>query len=451
MNRYTLPVLIVAALFMWSCTKDDDQSGTFGPLDASLELAMEMASGGVGSNYFKMPQSDNYDQIPQDPQNPITKEKVELGKFLFHETGIALAPAQAISAGTYSCATCHFASAGFQAGRFQGVADGGFGFGQNGEGREIREDYLEEDLDVQPVKSPSAMNGAYQEVMLWNGQFGATGVNEGTSFNWTAETPKEVNFLGYEGLETQAIAAIDVHNLEINNDFLAGAGYMEMFDKAFPNVPEEERYVDETAGQAIAAYERTLLANESPFQKYLSGQLDAMTDQEKRGAILFFDKANCASCHKGPALNDMEFYALGMKDLGDIAEETFKTPADDPSDLGRGSFTQREEDMYKFKVPQLYNLSDSPFYGHGSSFRNIRDVVAYKNEAQPENADVPTAQLAADFVPLDLTEEEIDDITAFLTNALSDPNLQRYEPETLPSGNCFPNNDPISQTQLGCE
>ena len=144
-----------------------------------------------------------------------------------------------VSEGTYSCASCHFASAGFQAGRFQGIAEGGTGFGINGESREANIQYLEEDLDVQPVKSPSVMNTAYQKIMLWNGQFGATGLNTGTESAWTFDTPKETNFLGFEGVETQAIAGLKVHRMDIDEDnsVIEDLGYKTMFDEAFSNVP----------------------------------------------------------------------------------------------------------------------------------------------------------------------------------------------------------------------
>ena len=146
----------------------------------------------------------------------------------------------------------------------------------------------------------------------------------------------------------------------------------------------------------------------------------------------------------------MEFHAIGMNDLVDITEETFGTIQDDPTNLGRGGFTGQAADNYKFKVPQLYNLSDSPFYGHGASLRTIREVIEYKNAAVAENGDVPASQLAAGFQPLGLTAEEINDLIAFLTNGLLDANLGRYEPTTLPSGQCFPNADPQSRQDLNC-
>ena len=144
----------------------------------------------------------------------------------------------------------------------------------------------------------------------------------------------------------------------------------------------------------------------------------------------------------------MEFHALGMKDLFENNELTYGADSDSDANDGRYSFTKVDMDRFKFKVPQLYNLTDSPFMGHGSSFTNVRDVVAYKNAGVKENDNVPDSQLAADFKPLGLTENEIDAITAFIEEGLRDPNLMRYEPLSIRSGQCFPNNDEQSQDCL---
>jgi cytochrome c peroxidase len=440
----------ILLLVFSACQKDDDSPRMYSDMDEKLEALLDLASQGKGKAFFMLPESTDFNKIPQDPKNPITSEKVALGKLLFHETGIAMDPMNPESEGTYSCASCHFAGAGFAAGRHQGIGDGGIGFGINGEGREPSADYQPAALDVQPIRTPPALNTAYQEAMLWNGQFAGTHVNAGTDYAWVPGTPIADNHLGYEGVETQAIAGLKVHRLVIDEPLLDNYGYKEMFDAAFPNVPEEDRYSREFAGLAIAAYERTLVASEAPFQQWLRGNLSAMTELEKEGAALFFGKAACNDCHTGPALNVMDFYAIGMKDLSDCPEPVFQTPTDAPAHLGRGGFTGLAADLYKFKVPQLYNLADSPFYGHGSSFRSLRDVVAYKNAAQPENDRVSPEQLAEEFQPLGLTDNEIDAIAAFLESGLHDPNLQRFEPETLPSGLCFPNNDTQSSQDLGC-
>jgi len=434
--------------FLWSCEKD---SATNSQQDEELNQLLSSVSNDNGAEFFILPDSDDFANIPQDPNNPITKEKVELGKLLFHETGLAINPENEISTGNFSCASCHFASAGFQAGRFQGIGEGGIGFGINGEGRIKGSLYPGSMIDVQPIRSPSALNMAYQQAILWNGQFGATGPNSGTEYAWTEDTPKAVNSLGYEGTEIQAIAGLKVHRMGADTAFMADKNYLEYFRKAFPNLTFPEECNNETMGLAIAAYERTLLPNRAPFQQWLKGDKNAMSDLQKEGAMIFFGKGECSTCHTGPAMSSMEFHAYGMKDLYQISELTFKTNSENTENMGRGGFTGNEEDMFKFKVPQLYNLKDSPFYGHGSSFRSIREVIEYKNNGMKENDNVPEEALSEHFKPLNLSEAEITALTDFITNGLYDAYLKRYEPSSILSGNCFPFNDPMAKSHLGCD
>ena len=446
MNRPYLLLITLVASLMFSCQKDENSSGS--NLDRDLEDLLLTASEGQGLDFFTMPSSNDYSKIPQDPNNPLSEAKVVLGRNLYHETGLAIDPHKPEGKFTYSCASCHHSRAGFQAGRQQGIGEGGAGFGRSGEGRQPNSLYAIEDLDLQPIRTPSAMNGAWQPNQLWNGQFGATHLNQGTEASWTEETPKFVNFLGYEGLETQAIAGLSVHRMGIDKEFCNSNTYKEYFSQAFPGLSDAELYTKENAGLAIAAFERTMMANQSPFQQWLKGNRNAMFEDEKRGAILFFGKANCVSCHTGPALNKMDFYGLGMDDLN--GPGIYGTAVDKPENRGRGGFTNNPSDDYKFKVPQIYNLKDSPFYGHGGTFRSVREVIEYKNAGVPSNARVPQTQLAQEFVPLGLTAEEIDQLTRFVENALYDANLDRYNPSSLPSGFCFPNNDTFTKNDLGC-
>ena len=393
---------------------------------------------------FLLPESDDFFSIPQDPGNPLTAEKVALGRLLFHETGLATDPVRPEGRGTYACATCHHADAGFQAGRQQAIAEGGEGWGPDGSGRLPNLNYTEEEIDALPVKSPSVLNTAFQQVMMWNGRLGATGPNEGTEASWMPGTDTAANELGFQGLETQAIAALEAHRMGKVEESVAATHptYRALWDQAFPGEPVSRR----TAGLAIAAYERTILANRAPFQRWLRGETDAMSEQQKRGAILFFGKAGCEDvCHTGPALNIVEFYALGMPDMAGAG-----VIGSIPEDLGRGGFTGDEEEEFLYKVPQLYNLNDSPFLGHGGTFGSIREIVDYYNAGIPDKA-LPEGRLINRFKPLELTEPEIEDLVVFLTEALHDPDLRRYVPDALPSGNCTPANDPLARQDLGCE
>ena len=375
MPRYC--IILASLALLAGCIDTESHIDRGNPLDQQLSQALRAASPGKEVSYFTLPDSEDLARIPQDPNNPLSTEKIALGKLLYHETGLAIKSKIPEGMRTYSCASCHHAQAGFQAGTRQGLADGGRGFGVAGEGRSTIEFFPVDSLDVQPVRTPSPLNSAYQIVQLWNGQFGATGPNEGTESQWKEGTPIVTNQLGFEGVETQAIAGLSVHRLDCDTVLINTTEYKQQFDEAFSEIPAAERYDLQQLGLAIAAYERTLLANRSPLQRYLRGETGAMSDHQKQGALLFFGKANCVHCHNGPALNSMEFYALGMGDL--LGEGVHRNNKEDPAHRGRGGFTGKAEDDYTFKVPQLYNLKDSPFYGHGGTFRSVREVIEYKN------------------------------------------------------------------------
>jgi len=433
--------MLVSSAWLAGCDATSSEPPTDIDLDATLTEIITIG-GQRRLDNFVLPAGDEYASIPQDPANPITAQKVELGQLLFHETALATTWRNPAGAGTYACATCHHAGAGFAAGRRQAIGEGGSGWGQNGEGRTRNMAYGVPDLDVQGIRSPSVLNSAFQDVMGWAGDSGARGPNRGTEAAWEGDPFHEVNRLGYDGLETQAIAALTKHRMDDLSQSIVESNdaYADLWEQAFPGQP----VTVESMGLAIAAYERTLMADQAPFQRWLRGETDAMSDAEKRGAILFFDKAGCETCHTGPALNQMAFYALGMPDL-----EGAGVLGDDVSSLGRGGFTGQVDDEFKFKVPQLYNLKDSPFYGHGGSFTSLREVVEYYNDAIPA-VDLPVERAPVFFRPLDLTDQEIVDLTLFLTDALHDPALARYAPANLPSGQCTPANDPAARLDLGC-
>lgn len=448
MERIVMLAIVSVTLIGCQSDSSDEVRTT---LDWKLNDVLSTYSPTGKADYFKLPESNDFSKIPSDPNNPLTAEKVELGRLLFHETGLAVHAKDGTHMETFSCASCHHAQAGFQAGVVQGIGDGGLGFGAAGEGRMMDPIYVEDSVDVQPIRTPSAMNSAYQMVMLWNGQFGGTGPNVGTEAQWTPGTPKETNELGFEGIETQAIAGLKVHRMEIDEELMQSLGYFTKFNDVFSDRPEAERCTKETAGLAIAAYERTLLANRAPFQLWLRGYTQAMSEQEKIGAIHFFETAQCGNCHTGPALNSMAFHGYGMLDLSDNDLSIINRNDNASENRGRGGFTGNPVDNYKFKVPQLYNLLSSPHYGHGGNFHSLSEVVDYKNQGVKENMEVPDGQLAPDFQPLGLTENQVEAITAFLTTGLYDAELQRYTPVSIPSGNCFPNNDTASRQDLGCE
>ncbi|NET55037.1 MAG: cytochrome C peroxidase [Symploca sp. SIO2E6] len=420
----------------WASAQTQRESDTIPYLSAKLKQLVKFAApGNLGLNYFILPNSADLKSIPADPQNPLTPEKVKLGQLLFHETALSINPINPKHWQQSSCASCHFAQAGFRSNLPQALGVGGLGWNKS----RHRDAVPSVEIDKQNILTPSVLNSAYQKAMFWDGRAGVNGSN--------AKEPLiqefDVNRLKLDGLETQAIDAMTVHKLG-TAAIATLPEYQELFAKAFPDRPYVTAEVEDLnrAGFAIAAYERTLLANQAPFQRWLKGNEQGMSAQELRGAIVYFS-SSCIHCHTGPNLAITDFKSVGF--------------ADHPQDfsglnLGRGVITKRARDDFKFKVPQLYNLADSSPYGHGASFNTVREVVEYFNRAQPQKLEALYAgNLSIWFQPLHLQQQQVDDLTAFLETGLRDPNLTRYLPEQLPSGLCFPNNDPVSRKQLNCD
>ncbi|MEP7197306.1 MAG: cytochrome c peroxidase [Saprospiraceae bacterium] len=412
----------------------------------SLKKLLESKSNNLGLQFYMLPESDDFKSIPQDSSNPISAIRIKLGRMLFFDPSLSFDPKCKAAARTYSCASCHFADAGFQAGIRQSIAGGGQGHGFLRRKHPMCDTL---DIDVQLLRTPSIVNCAYQEVQLWSGKFGCSGPNLGTDSLWTKGSFLELNKLGMQGVETQARVALEAHGIRMNPELILNTEYGPMFDSAFRSVHPNLKYRRFSMAKAIAAYERTVLTNQAPFQKWLKGDSNALTNKQIKGANIFFGKADCIQCHTGPALNSMRFEALGFSDMEgpDLIE---KKDAPEDIRLGRAGFTHREEDKFKFKVPQLYNLKNIEFLGHGGNFCSVREVISYLNDGKPQNEHVDKKHLSPFFKPLHLSKNEIEELTDFIENALFDPNLKRYEPTKVPSGFCFPNSDQLSRIQLGC-
>lgn len=435
MKNIIQTIAIVIILLLIGCTPDE---GVMPDSNLGKRLKKTLEKTG-GIEEYMMPKSFDLAAIPQDPKNPLTPQKVELGKKIYHDTGFNVENVKPQGALTISCASCHHVENSLKSGLAQGIGEGGSGFGRN---RVISVGY-ENDADRQPVRTPTVLNSAYQTEVLWNGALGGTPKNQPFSDRW--EGPLAVNFLGYLGVETQAIAGLKVHRMRVDQDLVEKLGYKEAFDNAFPDFPPSERYSNITGGLAIAAYERTLLATESKFQQWLHEGKENMSNDAIEGAILFFDpdQANCVQCHSGPALSDGNFHALGTKDLQNALPG-------DPAHLGRGGYTLNPDDMFKFKTPTLYNLEGEIFFFHGGVAMTLSEAVRYHVNGRTHE-DIDRRQLAPYFLtPPELSNKEIGKIVAFIVEGLQDNSLADQVPDAVNSGLCFPNNDPRSKQQLGC-
>ena len=148
MLRRILHLLVFAALFISGCASDQ----TTDPLDVTLQRTMRRLAPDGTLDYYQVPHHEDLENIPSGIGNPLTAEKVELGKMLFFETALGIDAVNETGLRTFSCATCHIPAAGFTPGNVQGIADGAEGFGLNGEGRNMRGDYTEDQIDAQGAR-----------------------------------------------------------------------------------------------------------------------------------------------------------------------------------------------------------------------------------------------------------------------------------------------------------
>ena len=230
-------------------------------------------------------------------------------------------------------------------------------------------------------------------------------------------------------------------------------GYVAKFNAAFPGVPVSSLGFQHAAN-AIAAFERTAFTfTNSPFDRYVAHDDRAMTTEAKQGALLFFTKARCSSCHFGPLLGGQSFASAGVPQLGPGIGK------DAPLDLGQDPQFQGQTQRFLFHVPSLRNVELTAPYMHDGAFATLEAVVRHYNNVEQtlRNYDVSQldprlrAQYHGDAAtidailaatspiirqPLGLSDTEIHQLVAFL-QSLTDPaarDLSAMIPASVPSG-----------------
>lgn len=279
--------------------------------------------------------------IPAVKDNAVTREKIELGKMLFFEPRLS-------SSNLFSCNSCHNLGTGGVDGLETSIGHGW----QKG-----------------PRNSPTVLNAVLNIAQFWDGRAA--------------------------DLKAQAKGPIQA-SVEMNNTpdkvlavLTSLPAYVKRFADAFPN--EKEPVTFDNVARAIEAFEATLTTPAAPFDQFLEGKADALTDQQKKGLALFMDKG-CAGCHNGVNVGGDGYYPFGVieKPGAEIL------PA---GDKGRFAVTNTVDDEYVFRAPTLRNVALTAPYFHTGKVWDLRQAVAIMG----------TSQLGAK-----LTEGEIDDITAFL-------------------------------------
>ena len=332
--------------------------------------------------------------IPAD--NPQTPEKVALGDKLFNDKRFS-------TTGEVSCATCHAAEKAFTDSPLS-VSEG-------------------IDKLTGTRNAPTVVNAAYFKTMFWDGRSPSL---EDQSLH-PFLNPVEMGLKDHEPI--LMIVRTDVD-------------YSKQFTKVFGKSGRQIT-MDEVT-KAIAAFERTQVSGNSPFdQYYFGGEEDALTESQVRGLDLFVNKGRCVSCHvieQTTALfTDNRFHNIGVgindiqDQVPDLARKFIKAERTASevdvavlgdkrtSELGRLVVTKGFDDIGSFKTPTLRNIAATAPYMHDGSIATLREVVVhYNNGGITDEGDPVNDFLSGGIRPLDLSDEEIDDLVAFM-EALTSP------------------------------
>ncbi len=301
---------------------------------------------------FKRP-----DAIPSRRDNPLSPEKAALGKVLFFDPRLS-------ASGTVSCSRCHDPALGWQDEFAKAVGHEGA---------------------IGRRRSPPVANLAWASAFMWDGRA--------------------------EDLETQAalpIAAPEEMNMDpaqLPEVLDSIPGYAPLFEAAYG----DPAITTDRILAALATFVRTIVSDEAPFDRWIAGEKTAISDEAKRGFILFNTKARCAKCHSGWRFTDDSFHDIGIS----------------RGDLGRGAFVPPEIEVlqHAFKTPGLRDVSRRQHLMHDGSLVSLGAAIDHY-----VNGTEPRPSLSPEFQRIQLDASERADLIAFL-QTLTAPLSELRAPE----------------------
>ncbi len=310
--------------------------------------------------------------IPAVKDNRITEEKIDLGKALFFDPRLS-------ASGVFSCNSCH------------NLATGG-------------DDNLEVSIghgwQKGPRNSPTVLNAVLNEAQFWDGR--------ADDLKAQAKGPIQA---GVEMANTPANVVTTLKSMP---------QYVTWFEGAFPE--DSDPVTFDNMAKAIEAFEATLITP-APFDAYLNGDDDALTDEQKKGLALFISKG-CVSCHSGVNVGGHGYYPFGLieKPGADVLPE---------NDKGRFAVTATADDSYVFRASPLRNIALTAPYFHSGKVWDLRQAVGIMGASQ---------------LGEDLSDQETDEIVAFLhslTGKIPEITYPVLPPETAATPH--PNSDVLPQ------
>lgn len=395
----------------------------------------------------------------------IDNQLADLGRLAFHDSLLGLNDDN-------SCSGCHAAPLGF--GDSQSIAIGVANNNIVGPDRAGPRNQR---------RAPLVLNNVFYPALMWNSRFNSISgdpfdnsagfqfpLPEGLSLSGmphlltaqafipVTEKPEMAGFHASVPGTNDGIRAAVVERVNANGE------YRKLFGKIFPEVKEGAPISYEMLARAMAEFEFTLVFADAPIDKFARGLKNAMTDDEKRGAILFFGRANCVSCHavagqSNEMFSDFRQHVAGIPQIVPASGNvTFDGP-DANEDFGLEQVTGNSNDRYAFRSSPLRNLALQPTFFHNGCFTRLEDAVRYHLDAigSAPSYDPVAAGLDVDLqgsigpmapvlaridpalaTPVTLTNEEFRQLVVFLRNGLLDPkanphDLRKLIPARVPS------------------
>lgn len=349
-------------------------------------------------NEIALLQLETLPEVVHPFNNPVSPAKLALGKFLFYDPILS-------GEKDIACVTCHLPNRGYADGIDLSIGVGGIGQAED------RIDSSDGQIPPLGRNSPTIVNVGYNGMisgsqhydpllapMFWDGR--------------------------RKSLESQSIGPPSVFNIMRGNGYPAELTYDSIIAR-LQNIPEYNALFMEAFGSpnsitkenivmAIAAFERTITSRNSPYDLYVRGDKNALSQTQKWGLQLFYNKANCATCHSGPMFSDYGYYNLGI-----------------PYNEKRLDADKGVNNKFLFRTPSLRNIALTAPYMHNGVFQTLEEVVDHYIRASSINPEIE--QIDSKVQALHLKEEEVTAIIEFL-NALTDDTYDKEMLTRVPSG-----------------
>ncbi len=300
----------------------------------------------------KFPALENYEDMKIPADNPMTPEKVELGKQLYYDARLSGDASKA-------CYSCHV--------KEKGLTDG-LALAQAPYNQTV------------PRSAPTMWNLGYHAEWYWDGR--AKTLEAQAKAAWSGVN---MGAAGKDGKPSMDDICAKLNQL---------AGYRKQFEAVFG-----KGCTPDNAAKALAAFMRTIVSTDSAWVQFRAGNKNALNAAARRGWEIFNGKARCSNCHAGVLLTDLQYHNTGIGLEG-------KDP-----DLGRHRVTKADRDMGAFKTPTLLDISKSAPYFHNGSVKTLEEAVDLMLAGGIDNPNLDEANLRP---PVKLTKKERADLLAFL-------------------------------------